>query len=180
MEDPREILWKSSKKCCLDAVELAGKSEEFYIELLKLSMSEEEPFAHRAGWSMVHLAQRHPSRVRPSLREIASGLKHLPTHSQVGSFLRVFDTVIFDLEEFGELLDFALHTIRMPQKAEYVKSIALNVILKFGKTYPELIPELIEEITLSKETIEMTHVKKKAEKILKEFESLINNQRSTI
>ena len=172
MQTPEEILWKSSKKCCLEAVELANISSEFFNNLLKLSMSNREPFAHRAGWTMVYLAQKYPNRVRPVLRKVASNLDNIEHYSQVASFLRLFDILIFNLEEFGELLDFCLHTIRMPQKREYVKVIALNIILKFGKTYPELIPEIIEHVELSQKNFEMGHCKKKGIKILMELKAV--------
>ncbi len=75
----------------------------------------------------------------------------------------------FDHEEFGDLLDFCIHVLKMPAEREYVKVIALNIILRFGKVYPELVPELIEQIILSQEQFEMNHCKRKAKMVLKEL-----------
>ncbi len=169
MPKPEEILWKSSKNCCLEAAELASESEEFYQELIELTLSGKKPFDHRAGWTLVYLAEKHPARIRPSLRFFASKLDEIDNHSIIASFLRLFDVLIFDLEDFGELLDYCFHTIRMPVKREYVKVIAMNILLKFGKTYPELIPEIIEQIELSKENFEMSHCKRKAANVVKEL-----------
>lgn len=169
MQQPEEVLYRSSKKVCLEAAELASKSPEFFKSLVDLGLSDKKPFAHRACWSMLYLAEKHPSRVQPSLRRIVSSLENIEHHTQIGSLLRMFDTLEFDLEEFGELLDYCLHIIRMPQEREYAKVYAMNIILKFGKTYPELIPEMIEQIELAQENFEMSHCKRKAKAVVKEL-----------
>ena len=170
MKSPKEILNRSSKKLCLEAVQCAVESEDFFNELMELVFREDdEPFSHRAGWSMVYLSQRHPNLIRPHLREIASRLKELKGHSQIASFLRIFDEVQYNHDDFGDVLDFCIHTIRMPVKREYLKVIALNIMVTFGKVYPELIPELIQHIEESQPTFEMQGLKKKTKAVLKDL-----------
>ena len=172
MKQPEDILIRSSKKLCLEAAQCASESEEFLDNLIDLSLKNTKPFSHRSSWAILYLGQKHPNVIRPHLRKIVSRLPELESHTQVGSFLRLFDVVKFDHEEFGELLDFCIHVMRMPAEREYVKVIALNIMLRFGKVYPDLAQELIEQIELSQEQFEMSHCKRKAKAVLKELEKV--------
>ena len=169
MNSPKNILTKSSKKICVDAAEMAEQSEDFLNELIDLSLNDIKPYSHRASWAVLYLSQKYPNTIRPHLRLIASKLTEIENHTQIGSFLRVFDQVKFDHEEFGDLLDFCIHIIRMPVEREYLKVIAMSIILRFGKVYPELVPELIEQIELCQKNFEMNHCKRKAVMVLKEL-----------
>ena len=177
MKSPKEILNRSSKKLCLEAVQCAVQSNDFFNELLSLAFNEEdEPYSHRAGWSMVYLSQRHPNLIRPHMRSIATRLSELKGHSQIASFLRIFDEVKYDHGNFGDVLDYCIHTIRMPVKREYLKVISLNIMLTFGKVYPELIPELIQNIEEAQPTFEMQGLKKKTKSVLKDLNRLLPKQ----
>jgi hypothetical protein len=171
MRHPKEILQRSSKKLCLEAVQQATDSDEFLTELLNLSLSKEEPYNKRASWSVLYLGERHPKRIMPHLRRIADQLNTLENHTQIASFLRLFDVLLFNMDEFGHLFDFCIHTIRMPQEREYVRVIALNILLKFGKTYAALIPEILDNIELAQDTYTMRHCKAKAISVLKELKT---------
>ena len=169
MKTVREVLHRSSKKTGLEAASMAESSDEFLEELLNLSLGNEKPFSWRASWAILYLAEKNPSRLRPHLREISDKLPELKNHTQLGSFLRMFDVMLFDLDDFGHLFDFCLHTIRMPQEREYLHVIAMNILTKFGRTYPELIPEILENVKLAKENFTMRHCLVKAANVLKEF-----------
>lgn len=172
MKTPKEVLYRSSKKTALQAADLASNTEAFFEQLLELSLSKDYPYSWRASWALLYLSEQHPSRVVPHLKRIADSLESLENHTQVGSMLRIFDHMEFDLEDFGNLLDFCLHTIRMPQKGEYVKVIAMSILLRFAKTYPELAPEIKEQVGLAKASFEGRHVKRKGKDLLSDLDKL--------
>ena len=153
---------------------MAHESEDFLNALLDLSLKDEKPFSHRASWAINEFSSMYPKEIEPHLFRISQDLNKLENHTQIASFLRTFSDLKYDLDDFGGLLDFCLHSIRMPVKSEYLKVMALRIIYTFGKTYPELCPELIEQISQAKSQFEMNYLKKQTIEILKKLQELHN------
>ena len=169
MKDVKEYLVKSSKAIGLEVTELANGSESFFDELLSLALSDQEPFNWRASWGILYFSEKYPEKIQPHLRAIAEKLPELSSHTQIASLLRLFDKIQFDLEEFGDLLDYCIHVIRIPQPREYIKVIAINMLIKFCKKNTELKPEIIQQIEMAQPSFEMKNLKKMSKKVLEQL-----------
>lgn len=176
MKTVKDYLVKSSKAIGLEVTERANQSESFFNELLNLALSDQEPYNWRASWGILYFSEKYPEKIQAHLRVIANKLPELNSHTQVASLLRLFDRVQFDLEEFGDLLDYCIHVIRIPQPKEYVKVIAINILFKFCQFNAALKPEIIQQIELAQPSFEMKNLKKMSKTVLNQLNS--NNLKS--
>ena len=167
MPSPKDILHKSYKKLAIQAAQLAADSKEFREELVSLAICNDMPFSSRAAWSLLSLTEQHPELVIPYIKTILDKLNTIENHTQIASLLRFYDALDIDLEECGQLFDFCIHMLRVPLEREYSRAIAMNILVKFGKAYPELIPEIREQIRLSMPNFNANHAKRKAASVLK-------------
>jgi hypothetical protein len=167
MPSPKDILHRSSKKLAIQAAQLASDSEEFREELVSLAINNDMPVSSRAAWSLLTLAEKHPELVTPYIKLILDNLNTIENHTQISSLLRLFDTLKTDLDECGQLFDFCIHILRIPLEREYSRAIAMNILVKFGKAYPELVPEIKEQISISAPNFKANHAKRKAAAVLK-------------
>ena len=167
MPSPKDILTRSSKKLAIQAAELASNSKEFREELVTLAISNEMPFSSRAAWALLSLSEQNPELVTPYIKPILNNLKSIENHTQISSILRLFATLDTDLDECGQLFDFCIHILRIPLEREYSRAIAMNILVKFGRAYPELIPEIKEQITTAVPHFNANHAKRKAAAVLK-------------
>ena len=167
MPSPKDILHRSSKKLALQAAQLASTSAEFREELLTLALRNEMPFSSRAAWALLSVAEQRPDLVLPSINLILDKVDAIENHTQISSLLRLFDALDMDLDECGKLFDFCIHMLRVPLEREYSRAIAMNILLKFAKSYPDLIPEIKEQITIAMPNFNANHAKRKAAAVLK-------------
>lgn len=167
MPSPKDILHRSSKKLAIQAAHLASDSSEFCDELVALAIRNEMPFSSRAAWALLSMAEQKPELVTPYIKAILNNLNSIENHTQISSLLRLFDALDTDLNEYGQLFDFCIHMLRIPLEREYSRAIAMNILVKFGKVYPELIPEITEQITTAIPQFQANHAKRKATAVLK-------------
>lgn len=167
MASPKDILHKSSKKLAIQAAQMASDSELFREELVSLALRNDMPFSSRAAWSLLSLTEQHPELVEPYIMTILDKLNTIENHTQISSLLRLFDALKTDLDEYGQLFDFCIHMLRIPLEREYSRAIAMNILVKFARAYPELIPEIKEQIELSMPNFQANHAKRKAAMVLK-------------
>ncbi len=172
MSEVKNILHKSSKKLCLQAADKAHQSDEFLNDLIGLSIKNEMPFSSRAAWSLLSVAEQNPEKVIPFIKTILDSLDKIENHTQIASLLRMFDALDNDLEECGELFDYCIHILRIPLEREYARAIAMNILVRFGKSYPELIPEISEQISQSLPQFKANHAQRKAKQVLKKLKKM--------
>ncbi|MEQ8325476.1 MAG: hypothetical protein RIC15_00925 [Vicingaceae bacterium] len=174
---PKDILTKSYKALAIQAAVMASTSEVFRKELIELALKNEMPYSSRAAWAMLSLAEQHPDLVTPYTRSILNKLGDIQNHTQISSLLRLFLALDHDLDESGQLLDFCFHMIRVPLEREYSRALAMDIMLRFALTYPELTSEIIEQIEDARPQFKARHAKRKAKQVLEQLNKMQEQSR---
>lgn len=161
----------SSRRLIDEIVDFIGDDSAVFDQVLALSFSESYPVNMRASWAIVHFCDKNPHFIQPHLDEIVLKLNPNMVAGLKRNYIKVFAThaKLNQMEQLGRLIDFCFTLFNDPAETIAVRAFSLDVLLKVGKTEPDLIPEIIETILFHKEHFS-AGLQNKAKKVIAKLE----------
>jgi hypothetical protein len=157
----------SSRRSIDEIATLIGESQALFDTAIALSFSEPYPINMRASWAISHCCDVNPSYIQPHLDKIALTLSPSLVAGVKRNYIRIFakQANFANMEQLGRLIDVCFDFFNNPAETIAVRAFCLDVILKIGKTEPDLIPEIIQSIEFNQEFFS-AGLKNKSQKVI--------------
>jgi len=139
MESQLEKILTRSYKSQLIAY-LTKHPEEF-DELLKLALSNKQPYSWRGTWLLWSCMVKDDIRVKKHVSEIIDSLLNRPDNQQ-REILIVLQKLNIEEEHEGRLFNSCISIWESTSKQYSVRYNAFKLLLKIAKKYPELLNEV--------------------------------------
>lgn len=132
---------------------LIGDDQDLFDKAVALSFSEPYPLNMRASWAISHCCDKSPTYIQPHLDKIVLNLNASVVAGVKRNYIRIFAKQgdFSNMEQLGRLIDLCFEFFNDPTEAIAVRVFCLDVLLKVGKTEPDLIPEIIQSIEFNQE-----------------------------
>ena len=143
------LLNNHSKYTSLQIANEIGTDSKKFKELMKLVLANEKLIAQRAAWPLSFSVESHPALLLPYLKKIINTLPFSNYHHAVRRIiLRVLRFVTIPTNLKGKLINDCFELSVSQSETIAVRAFAIELIQINAKDYPEIIAELMEELTL--------------------------------
>ena len=143
------LLNNHSKYTSLQIANEIGNDSKKFKELMKLVLANEKLIAQRAAWPLSFSVESHPALLLPYLKKIINTLPISNYHHAVRRIiLRVLRFVTIPTNLKGKLINDCFELSVSQSETIAVRAFAIELIQINAKDYPEIIAELMEELTL--------------------------------
>jgi len=115
---------------------------EDFDELIKLAISDKQPYSWRAAWLLWSCMEKNDKRVTGYLKEIIDAL-HSRGDNQIRELLMILQRLDLNEDYEGELFDVCVNVWKEIGKKPSIRHKAFQHIVKIGKKYTELSNEII-------------------------------------
>lgn len=168
MEFIREKLRVSSIEAVLSVVDYLIENPQLVESFIHVALTEKHKHHWRYCWTLRHLAEKNTKLLQPYKTQIFSAIIKIEDESCTASLLKAALFIGIDTDEDAELLDFALDKIITAQKSA-IKYYLLDILDIFAQNYPEIIPEIIETITLASNNFPTPSLHRKTKKLIQKW-----------
>lgn len=143
----------SSRDNIDNIVSYISNNRSYFDRLIDLSFSEPYPINMRASWAISHCCDKNPTFIQPHLDKIVLNLNSSLVAGVKRNYIRIFakQADFSSMEQLGRLINICFDFFNDPTETIAVRAFCLDVLLKAGKTEPDLIPEIIQSIEFNQE-----------------------------
>ena len=115
--------------------------EKDFPELIKLSISNKQPYSWRASWLLSSCMDNNDPRVKKHIKKI---VEILPSrqHSQQRALLKVLEKMEIEPKYEGQLFDTCLNIWQGIHNNPSLRFQALKIMVSISKKYPDLMKEI--------------------------------------
>lgn len=124
-----------------DLVNLINSNDKNFSELIKISLSDNQPEAWRAAWILNHSIKKNDQRIKPFIMKFIKAIKKKEDGHQ-REFIRLLDKMEISEDQEGYLFDICLTIWEDITKRPGTRIFAFRAIVKIVKNYPDLISEI--------------------------------------
>jgi hypothetical protein len=152
-----------------DIIQFIINHPEQFDEVIRLAVSDNQPYAWRAAWLLCSCMEDNDIRIRPYIKVISGVLMDRKDGHQSG-LLKILYRMELDEEYEAVLFDNCINIWKDINKIPSVRFYALKILIKTGGKYPELsneISSLIQDYYLESLSCGVRHSIKKLLKGLK-------------
>lgn len=139
----RDYLRISSKAVITSFAIEALNEKALLNELVKISLTDEQPFAWRGAWTLATAASLEKDQLQNYCSKIIGSLKNINQHTQLAQLLKTLAFLDISKEEdLGELLNLCFDLIEDPTIKAAARVYAMEILYKISLFEPELKDEL--------------------------------------
>lgn len=124
-----------------ELVLFVNKNTDNFTFAMKIALSEEQPYAWRAVWIINHATKNRDPRLTKYLNLIIKNLQEKQDGHQ-RELLKLVEKIEIEEENEGYIFDLCMTIWGDVDKIPSVRIIALKLIIKIVKKYPELMNEI--------------------------------------
>lgn len=143
--------------------------KDFFYTTFDIALSLDYPNAWRASWCLHKVLPKYKFEIIADVDRIFKTFPSFTHHGQIGSFIRILNSIDFDPENAGNVIDCCLKLLREDKIPDYVKFYSMKFLVKVTQKIPELKSEFayfIEDVIPMGQTY---MIKVKAKKLLEQL-----------
>ena len=145
MKDMENLLYDSSRRCILIAVDVLEQKPELFADMLSLCLEGKYPMAMRAARAIQFYCEAHPETLYPYLDYVLPKFLNTKVDGVKRSFLKLLrdNLDLNKIPDLGLVLSKCYDWLLSDKEAIAVRVYSFDVIYKIALMEPDLFQELI-------------------------------------
>ncbi len=140
---------KQSSKNVKHITEKALEDPSILKALVKLMDNGSKRLSQNAAWPICHITDADPTVFSKHQKKLLALLRRTDVHPAVHrNVIRIFHYLKVDTQLEGELLDICFHFLNVKETPIAVQHLAMHILWKMTKQYPELLNEFQETVKM--------------------------------
>ncbi len=140
---------KQSSKNVKYITEQALKDQSIVTALIQLMDKGSPRLSQNAAWPICHITDANPKVFAKHQKKLLTLLRRTDLHAAVHrNVIRIFHFLKVDTKLEGELLDICFNFLHIKETSIGVQHLAMHILLKMTKKYPELSNEFRETVKM--------------------------------